>query len=161
MGGAINYKSAGFAMKWAFPTEQRIFEIGTNLRKADRDEVWLSHRQEGLDAVIESWRLSSLCRCIVTDEGEPVGVTGLVRNRIWLLGTDNLVATRERRVQLCKEGRGWVEHCLQVAGMAIGNDVYAKNRASIRWLKHLGFSVASPRPLGESAALFCEFWRSE
>ncbi len=148
-------------MKWAEPVSHRVYEIGRNLREADRKEVWLSHRMTGLDAVLTSWQQSDLCRCIETDAGEPVGITGLVKNRIWMLGTDNLVATRERRLQLCKEGRQWVDHCLSVAGMAIGNDVYAKNTASIRWLKHLGFNVASPRPLGDSAALFCEFWRSE
>ena len=109
MGSFTDDKSASIAMKWAKPVSHRVYEIGRNLREADRKEVWLSHRLTGLDAVLTSWHQSDLCRCIETDAGEPVGITGLVKNRIWMLGTDNLVATRERRLQLCKEGRLWVD----------------------------------------------------
>lgn len=151
-------QSKGVAMKWAYPTEARVHAVGRNLRKADCDEVWLSHRMEGLDAVLTSWRESKVCRCMTTENDEVVGITGLVGNRIWMLGTDNLIATRQNRVQLCINGRDWVKHCLSAAGMAIGNDVYSKNTDSIRWLKHLGFEVAKPRPMGHSGALFCEFW---
>lgn len=145
-------------MRWAYPTEGRVHSVGRNLRDADCHEVWLSHRMEGLDAVVTSWQQSQVCRCMVEENGDVVGITGLVGNRIWMLGTDKLIATRENRVQLCKEGRQWVQHCLQVAGMSIGNDVLAKNHSSIRWLKYLGFSVATPRPMGFSGALFSEFW---
>jgi len=147
-------------MRWAKPTEEKVLAIGQNLREEDRTEVWLSHQADGLEACFDSWELSDICRCIETDAGVPVGLTGLNGSRIWMLGTDELTATRRRRLQLCNEGRGWVEHCLDVAGMPIGNDVYAKNTASIRWLKHLGFTVADPRPMGHAAALFSEFWRA-
>jgi hypothetical protein len=146
-------------MRWAMATEERVLRVGMNLREEDRTEVWLSHQATPMEAVMNSWAESELCRCIETGDGVPVGLTGLNGNRIWMLGTSELTATRSRRLQLCKEGRGWVEHCLEAAGMAIGNDVYSKNKASIRWLKHLGFTVAPPRPMGPSAALFCEFWR--
>ena len=148
------------AMRWAKPTEEKVLAVGRNLRGEDLLEVWLSHRTTGLEACLDSWEQSDVCRCIETDDGEPVGLTGLNGSRIWMLGTQELTATKRRRLQLCNEGRGWVEHCLDTAGMAIGNDVYSKNKASIRWLKHLGFSVAQPRPIGPSAALFCEFWRA-
>lgn len=147
-------------MKWADATEEAALHIAINLREEDRTEVWLSHGATPTEAVMWSWSESDLCRCIASDAGEPLALTGLVGNRIWLLGTEKLVATRERRLQLCKEGRSWVETCLNRAGMAIGNDVYAKNVRSIRWLKHLGFQVATPRPLGPSAELFSEFWRA-
>ena len=147
-------------MKWAQTTEHHAFFIAENLGDEDKKEVWLSHRMSPLEAVMLSYTESDLCRTIVSDDGEPLALTGLVGNRIWLLGTEKLTATRQRRLQLCKEGRGWVETCLEAAGMAIGNDVYAKNTRSVRWLKHLGFNVASPRPLGESGALFSEFWRA-
>jgi hypothetical protein len=147
-------------MRWAEATEERVLRVGMNLREEDKTEVWLSHQATPMEAVMDSWAESDICRCIETDDGVPVGLTGLNGSRIWLLGTAELTATKTRRLQLCKEGRGWVEHCLEVAGMAIGNDVYFKNKASIRWLKHLGFNVAQPRPMGHSAALFCEFWRA-
>lgn len=146
-------------MRWAEPTLERALEIARNLREEDKTEVWLSHRATPEEAVMESLGGADICRCIETADGRPVGITGLNGSRIWMLGTPELTATRVGRLQLCKEGRQWVEHCLSVAGMAIGNDVYSKNTDSIRWLKHLGFQVAKPRPMGHSSALFCEFWR--
>lgn len=147
-------------MRWAEATEARAYYVGGNIRHQDEVEVWLSHRMPGPDAVMDSWAQSDLCRCIETSDGEPVGLTGVVGDRIWLLGTPGLTATKRRRLQLCIEGRGWVEHCLEQVGGPIGNDVYLQNRDSIRWLKFLGFTVESPRPLGLSAALFCRFWRA-
>jgi hypothetical protein len=146
-------------MRWADPTEARALYVAANIRHQDEQEVWLSHRLQGPDAVLQSWAESSICRCIETSDGIPVGLTGVCGDRIWLLGTAELTATRSRRLQLCIEGRGWVEHCLKHVGGPIGNDVYAQNRASIRWLRYLGFEVESPRPLGMSGALFCRFWR--
>lgn len=146
-------------MRWADPTAERAYYVAANVRAEDRDEVWLSHRLPGAEAVLQSWSGSELCRCIETSDGEPVGLTGVCGDRIWLLGTEGLTATRSRRLQLCIEGRGWVEHCLKHVGGPIGNDVYAKNRMSIRWLRHLGFEVEEPRPIGLSGALFCRFWR--
>ena len=152
-------KSKGSSMRWAEATPERALRVAYNLREEDKTEVWLSHRMTAVDAVMQSLGKASLCRCIETLDGVPVGLTGLNGNRIWMLGTQELTATRARRLQLCKEGRDWVQHCLSAAGMAIGNDVYSKNTDSIRWLKHLGFRVAKPRPMGHSGALFCEFWR--
>lgn len=146
-------------MRWADPDEGRVYYVAANLRLQDEREVWLSDRLIGPEAVVESWIASDICRCIETEDGEPVGVTGVCGDRIWLLGTEGLTATRERRLQLCKEGRGWVEHCLRRVGGPIWNDVFAGNTDSIRWLKHLGFTVEQPRPMGMSAALFCRFWR--
>lgn len=37
------------------------------------------------------------------------------------------------------------------------NVVDARNKKSIRWLKHLGFTVRDPKPLGLSGELFHEF----
>jgi hypothetical protein len=146
-------------MRWTDATDERAYYIASNLRKEDQEEVWLSHRVAGPEAVLESWAASDICRCIETSDGEPVGLTGLTGDRIWLLGTAALTATRSRRLQLCIEGRGWVEHCLERVGGPIGNDVYAKNRTSVRWLRFLGFEVEPPRPIGHSGALFSRFWR--
>ena len=146
-------------MRWADPTEERAYWIASNLRPEDKAEVWLSDRVVGAEAVRLSWASSDICRAIETEEGIPCGLTGVAGDRIWLLGTPELTATRGRRLQLCSKGREWVEHCLDRVGAPIWNDVYAKNWQSIRWLRALGFTVEPPRPLGMSAALFCRFWR--
>lgn len=146
-------------MRWAEPTAEFAVTIAENLRQADVTEVALSDRLTAYEAVRTSWANADLCMGIETDDGVPCGLTGLNGDRIWLLGTEDLTATRRRRLQLCREGRHWVERCAQRAGCRIGNDVYAKNTESIKWLKALGFTVEQPRPIGMSGALFSNFWR--
>ena len=147
-------------MRWVEPTEARAYYVAANVRREDEQEVWLSHRMDGPEAVLASWEESDICRCIETSSGEPVGLTGVAGDRIWLLGTPELTATKRRRLQLCIEGRGWVEYCLEAVGKPIGNHVYAKNKRSIKWLQHLGFTVEHAEPIGPSGALFCPFWRA-
>jgi hypothetical protein len=147
-------------MRWIRPTAERVSHIAHNLREADAIEVRLSHGVDEQEAVFESWLSSEICRCIVTSDGEPVGVTGVCGDRIWLLGTDGLTATRARRLQLCHQGRDWVEHCLKQVGVPLGNHVYSKNQESVRWLKWLGFEFGTLEPFGPSAALFYPFWRT-
>ena len=147
-------------MRWIEPDVNMATEIGLNLREQDRIEVQLSHGIGGLHAVLGSYRQSRVCMAIEGDDGTPVGMTGVAGDRIWLLGTEGLTATKSHRWQLCLHGREWVEHCLEVVGCPIGNHVYAKNRQAIRWLKHLGFTVEHPEPIGPSLSLFCPFWRA-
>ena len=146
-------------MKWIDPTEEAVYWVASHLRAADEMEVALSDGLPGHLAVLMSWSDSKICRAIATDDGVPCGLTGVNGDRIWMLGTDDLTATKCGRLQLCREGRGWVEYCLQRVGGPLWNDVYWGNRRSIHWLKRLGFTVEDPRPLGPSGALFSRFWR--
>jgi len=147
-------------MQWVQkPDADHIFAVAENLRSADVQEVMLSHGCSAFDAVSESWAQSNLVRGMVTDDGEPCGLCGVVGHRIWMLGTERLTESRRARWQLCVEGRKWVDSCLKELGGPLFNQVYSKNTESIRWLKYLGFTVEQPRPIGPSAALFCDFWR--
>lgn len=146
-------------MKLIRPTEERVQYVAENIRYQDDQETRLSHGISGYEAVLISAADSSDLRVIVADDNiTPIGVTGLVGDRIWMLGTDGLTATRSHRRQLVTLGREWVEWCLEQAA-PIGNDVLASNTASIRWLLALGFEVETARPMGPSLALFCPFWR--
>lgn len=147
-------------MRWINATDEVVNFIARNVRAQDDEEVRLSHGINGSTAVLSSWAYSQYCQAIEGDDGTPVGVTGLVNNTIWLLGTEGLTATRNHRLDLIHRGREWVDYCQSRVDGRIGNYVYAKNRMSIRWLKHLGFHVSQPEPYGPSAALFCPFWRS-
>lgn len=147
-------------MRWAEATLDRVEYVARNLRESDRTEVQLSHGADPYEVTLESWGQSEVCFAIESGAGEPIGVTGLDGNLIWLLGTDQLTANKRRCMQLCKEGEEWVRFCLSCVDGPIGNYVYAKNRRSIRWLRALGFAVYAPQPHGPSAALFRPFWRS-
>jgi len=146
-------------MKWIHATSCIAYEVGEQLRQEDRNEVLLSHGMNPKEAVFESYIQSQICQAIEGDNGNPVGLTGVVENKIWLLGTEELTATKSHRWQLSLHGREWVDHCLDFVGKPIGNHVYSKNKMSIRWLKHLGFTVHDPEPFGPWDALFCPFWR--
>lgn len=148
-------------MRWIQADEDVAMEIGLNIREQDEIEVRLSHGVSGLEAVLDSYIESDTCMAIEGDNGLPVGITGVCGDRIWLLGTYALTASKNHRRELCLYGREWVDYCLEQTGGPIGNHVYSKNTASIRWLKFLGFTVEHPEPHGPSAALFCPFWREK
>ena len=146
-------------MRWIKANEERAIQVGLNLRKQDELEVALSDGLGPVEACMLSYRHSSVCQAIEGDDGSCVALTGVVGKTIWLLGSTNLTATKNHRLQLCRHGREWVDFCLESAGGYVENMVYSKNKRSIRWLKHLGFTVQDPEPYGPSGALFCPFWR--
>lgn len=146
-------------MKWAVPTLNGVVYIGNNLRQVDRMEVLLSDNMPGREAVLRSWIESDISQMIVTDEEEPCGMVGINHDIIWMLGTDKLIGSKKDCFQLCREARRWVEQQLKELNRPLWNDVWVKNTTSIAWLKSIGFTVEQPRPMGDSAALFCRFWR--
>jgi len=130
------------------------------LRHQDRLEVLYSHQKDPETAVYESWRQSAICRCIDGDDGQAVGICGVNGNSVWLLATDELLATASHRRQFIRGGRRWVDELLNSGRfLMLENWALASNRATLRWLKHLGFQVDTPQPMGRSCQLFCHFWR--
>lgn len=146
-------------MNWAEPTSARVESIAARLRYQDRLEVLYSHGITGEEAVIGSWKSSSICRCIDGDDGRPVGICGVNGSLIWLLGTDELLGTASHRRQFVRGGRAWVDGLLSGGVAYLENWALARNRVSLHWLEHLGFTIDTPAPLGHSAQLFCHFWR--
>jgi len=147
-------------MRWIKAEPNLIYEIADNLRKEDAKEVRLSHGVTAEEACTQSYIHSQLIQAIEGDDGDPVGITGVCGNYIWLLGTDKLTSTKNHRWQLCIYGQEWVEHCLDFSGGMIENYVYSENKTSIRWLKHLGFTIEEAKPYGPEGALFHHFWRT-
>lgn len=71
----------------------------------------------------------------------------------WLVGTDALDrCSRELITEARKTLAIW-----QRFYPVLRNVVDARNKKSIRWLKHLGFTVRDPKPLGLAGELFHEF----
>lgn len=156
-------------MRLARATRERAEFVAAHLRKQDELEVRFSHGVDGRQAVMESWACSSLCRCILGDDGRPVGLCGLtpteVGHLVWLLGTDELLGTPGHRRQFLRGGRAWVDGILSDLRQGgspalLENWVFAKNVDSIRWLRHLGFEIFPPQPMGPSLQLFRYFRRT-
>lgn len=147
-------------MKWSDPTSAKVEAIAARLRHQDRLEVLYSHGIDGRNAVIQSWKNSQICRCIDADDNSSVGICGVNGTLIWLLATDELLATASHRRQFIRGGKLWIEELLSDGHLLLENWALASNQASLRWLQHLGFTVEIPEPRGRSAQLFCHFWRA-
>jgi hypothetical protein len=148
-------------MRWVAPEEWRVAHIATHLRREDADEVFWSDGKQPEEAVYESWKNSPDCRCIEGDEGSPVGVCGVAPGGvIWLLGTEELLATASHRRQFIRGARQWVDGLLEEGAGPLHNWVLAKNRRSVRWLKSLGFELWPAEPYGPCAQLFRYFERT-
>jgi hypothetical protein len=154
-------------MRFGTPTLARLERVIDNMRHRDRLEVMASDAITSRDAVLDGWRRSNVCECILDEEDQAVGVCGLNGNVIWMLGTDELTATPARRRQLVRDGILWVDALAEMQREAHGrtllhNYVHAANLGSIRWLQALGFTVADrAEPRGPSAQLFRYFWRTD
>ena len=140
-------------------TGDMVLDIGMNLRESDEIEVQLSHGMSGLNACMDSYCHSCMFQVFAGDDGTPVGITGMWHNSIWLLATDGLTSTKSHRWQLSTLARQWVDLCVAEVGETIGNYAYSENKKSLKWLKHLGFTVGEPEPYGVKGAPFCQFWR--
>jgi len=147
-------------MRWAEPTAARVQHIAERLRYQDRLEVLYSHGLAGEEAVLQSWKNSAICRCIDADDESPVGICGMNGSLIWLLGTEELLATASHRRQFIRGGRAWVDELLAGGHLCLENWALASNLRTLRWLQHLGFTIDTPEPKGRSAQLFCHFWRT-
>jgi hypothetical protein len=145
-------------MKWR-PAEQLMVEfVALNLRRSDDLECRYAYGIGGAQALLEAWMASSVVYCICADNGEPLGVAGLNGSVIWLLGTDGLTATPQRRAALALGGRRWTDILLEESPL-LENWVLAANVESVRWLRSMGFKIATPEPMGPSCQLFRHVWR--
>ncbi|MEQ2008321.1 MAG: hypothetical protein ABMA26_16160 [Limisphaerales bacterium] len=133
--------------------------VAANLRGSDRAEVFASHGQTGAEAVFTSVAMSCHVRGIVGDDGQPAGLCGVTRRGvIWLLATPALVASPSHRWQFLRAGRLWVNRMLATF-RRLENWCDARNTATVRWLRGLGFTVHPPAPFGKMGLPFHHFTR--
>lgn len=140
---------------------EHVEPIAIGLRDADAKEVWLSSRKTPQQAVMESYEMSLYTWTIMTHE-KPIGMFGLAASSLlgdtgipWLLGTDDMLKIRR---QFIRESKEHVDFMLTVFPK-LTNLVHVENKASIRWLKSVGFVLKDAVPAGQFAALFYPFER--
>lgn len=147
-------------MRLFTPTNEQVDQVALGLRRADRVEAMASDGVGPKAAVWRSWNASAVRHGIEGDDGQIVGVCGVCPDagagEIWMLGTDGLLATASHRRQFVRLSIDWVESLLPDWKL-LHNWVYAANRKSVEWLRHLGFTVHPAEPYGPYAQLFRYF----
>ena len=151
-------------MRWGPAEQDAVEHVARNLRRSDEAECQYAYGISGRLALLEAWQQSRIVQCIYADDGEPLAVAGLNDSVVWLLGTEALPATPQRRAALALGGRRWIAALLadqRALGEAalLENWVFAANVESLRWLRSMGFTIAKPEPIGPSCQLFCHVWR--
>ena len=135
--------------------------IAENMRESDRREVWASNRRTPLEALTLSLQHAELAFTAFIDGvpalmwgvGAPAGLLSVV-GVPWFLGTD---AIREVIRDFLKYSPRFVQ-MMQDRFPRLENHVHARNRLSIRWLTHCGFTLDS-EPTEINGEAFFKFWR--
>ena len=143
---------------------EHIPAIAEHMREDDRREVWASHRhtpQEALEFALQRSELAWTCMV----DGLPAFMWGAARTGSflgctgapWLLGTPAILAVRHDFLRHCP----YFVSAMQSAFPCLENYVHAENKLSIRWLKHLGFTVNEEMPELMNDEDFFHFWREK
>lgn len=117
--------------------------VADRLRDADLAEI-IAAGLDDIEAVIqEGIDHSALC-WTATVEGRPVCVLGVRewegRGVPWLLGTSEMARCKGAVIALAPTYIGLMLEEFPV----LINHVHAKNTQAVRWLKHVGFTLAAP-----------------
>jgi hypothetical protein len=146
-------------VKFIKPTIDLVEAIASDMRQADADEVWASHRHTPIQAMMSSWAASDFS-VIVTINNEPCVMIGLVIRDIlmgcgvpWMLGTNNALKYKKHYVtQVPPVINEMLTICPELF-----NYVHGKNKVSINWLRKFGFIIDEPTPHGYGGELFHRF----
>lgn len=120
--------------------------ISTRLRRADLHELQAQSERTPA-AILREGGMISLPSCtVVGNSGQPAGMFGVVPEgsgvgRIWMLGTDELVA-KPMRTQFIRESKNYLsglEHHFKIYKL-LHNEIDERNTIHIRWLQWLGFT---------------------
>ena len=74
-------------------------------------------------------------------------------------GSTQLTATPNHRKEVTRLSKAAVDGLLANGCNYLHNWCMAENKTSLRWLRHLGFTIEDPEEFGENGELFCHFYR--
>jgi hypothetical protein len=143
------------------PTRDDIPRLLAELRPLDRQELLACHDEDDLPEVLRLALLASPQRYAIDIKGELAILGGFAVISLlsgmaspWLLGTH--IAARSPTA-LTRVSVRYVGQALNRFPHLV-NTVDARNEASIRWLKRLGFTIAkTPEPYGRHGLPFYRF----
>lgn len=141
------------------PRSGDVQKISSNMREADRAEIWASNHLLPEDALRLGLEGSLYCRVI--ENGSPIAMFGICPVNIigdhaviWMLGTDGLEKIKIKFLRHCRE---YVETMLNYYSY-LDNYVDVRNKKSIAWLEFLGAKFDDPAPHGEDGLMFQHFY---
>jgi hypothetical protein len=143
------------AIKSRYATPDDAAWLAPLLRQQDQDELRAAHGDADPVTLVRDGIARSTEAWTVTVTGDLAMVLGVApytllgdQGVVWMLGTD--VAPRFRHA-LMRKAPIYIARMLDLYPVLF-NCVHAKNTASIRWLKRLGFALGEPVALttGES-----------
>jgi len=137
--------------------EDALF-ISENMREADVQEVWASDNLTPEEAIVSSFKASTIC-CTI-ENGQPIAMFGVVpkglvgkSGTIWMLATD---AIEKIKYKFLKYNRKFIGGILEQYPY-LHNFVDARNQRSINWLRFCGAEIDPPEPYGAERQPFCYF----
>ncbi|MCG8454394.1 MAG: hypothetical protein MI717_14575 [Spirochaetales bacterium] len=142
-------------------TYEDAVSLADRLREQDRKEIWAAHGEKP-EVVLPACLAHSERAWVLELEGEVEALFGVAASaeegvgHPWLLGSDVLLA--HPRLMLCAPK--YVLPVMQKMFPVLQNYVDCRNKVSIRWLQHIGFTVSeTPTRLGPFAMRFYEFYK--
>lgn len=131
--------------------------IARNIRQADREEVWASHRMEPKQVLMDAYLASEAMTIIRVSDRAPLAMFGCAEDGcVWLLATDGL---QFHRWEFLRKSQGWVDY-YQSKHDLLYNVIDKRNRVHMRWLGWLGFRLIREVPeYGHLKLPFVEFAR--
>jgi hypothetical protein len=138
-----------------------VFEMGDNIRVADRLECWAAGHiwaeeaiMRGLASSTRTWTARADGLILAVLGIEPVSaITGL--GRPWMIGTEALETYAIATIRASRPALTIMHQMYP----RLENWVDARNLKSIRWLRWLGFKVYTPKPWGVEGMPFHRFTR--
>ena len=145
-------------------TQDLIDQLKGNLREADERECWATSHTHADDAVQKGFERSLLCWaglyeekpfcCFGVAAASLLGNTGVP----WLLGTEDV---KKAAYEVKYKAKEYINIMLEHFDY-LENWIDARNKVSIKWLKHCGFEMfETPAPYGVDGLLFHRFWKKK
>ena len=139
--------------------QEDVYVLAAKMRLADVEEVKASNALTPTEALQQGFDMSKAQSII--HKGELIGMFGCAHvdeliGSPWMLGSDKIPQIKK---DLLTQSVEWVKEVNQQYPLLI-NYVDARNKVSIRWLNHIGFSFVQFIPkFGVGGIPFYEFVR--
>lgn len=139
-------------------TPELLARVVKDVRQADVDELWATAHLTPAEVLELAARYNDIFIAMADDEVlcafgvVPLSILGGVGSP-WMFGTTHLAKHAKRFLRRCKPGLD------AVLGRwpTLRGFVDVRNKASIRWLKWLGFKLSAPEPFGPFGLPFHHF----